>query len=370
MFASAEEAPATDGLVAKKIQSSEDNAPQPGVVIKEWDPKTPYIEALKAVAEPNAEKLLAEYMKQRATYANSPAFFLDCGDFFQKRNMPEIALRIYTNLAEMRLEDASVLRVLARRLQQIGENNLAIELFERILTLRPGEPQSHRDLALAIAQKAGELVAKGTGTPGKKMISFPGGWMEVPNNAAGESPADVAKMYSRAMELLAKVVMGKWDRFEEIEVIALMELNAMIPAARAAGVKDIPLDERLIKLLDLDLRIVLNWDADMTDIDLHVTEPTGEKAFYSHNRTLIGGLVSRDFTQGYGPEEYCLKKAIPGMYKIEVNYYGSSAAKVQGATTVQAEVITNFGRANEKRKTLTLRLTEQKETILVGEVEF
>ena len=48
----------------------------------------------------------------------------------------------------------------------------------------------------------------------------------------------------------------------------------------------------------------MSWDADATDMDLHVVEPSGEEAFYSHNRTTIGGLVSRDFTQGYGPEEY------------------------------------------------------------------
>jgi hypothetical protein len=41
-----------------------------------------------------------------------------------------------------------------------------------------------------------------------------------------------------------------------------------------------------------------------------------------------------------------------------------------GPVTVQAEVITHFGRPNEKRKSLTLRLEEKKETVLVGEVEF
>ena len=54
---------------------------------------------------------------------------------------------------------------------------------------------------------------------------------------------------------------------------------------------------------------MLTWDADQTDIDLWVTEPSGEKCFYGHNRTTIGGLLSRDFTDGYGPEEYCLRKS-------------------------------------------------------------
>ena len=32
-------------------------------------------------------------------------------------------------------------------------------------------------------------------------------------------------------------------------------------------------------------------------------EPSGEKAYYDHNRTTIGGLISQDFTGGYGPED-------------------------------------------------------------------
>ena len=76
-----------------------------------------------------------------------------------------------------------------------------------------------------------------------------------------------------------------------------------------AGVSSLPVDPRLVKLLDVDVRIILTWDADLTDIDLHVVEPSGETAFYGHNRTVIGGLVSRDFTQGYGPEEYAVRRA-------------------------------------------------------------
>ena len=95
----------------------------------------------------------------------------------------------------------------------------------------------------------------------------------------------------------------------------------------------------LIKLLDPDLRIVMTWDTDNTDIDLHVTEPTGETCVYNHNRTTIGGALSKDFTQGYGPEEYMLRKLMPGQYKIQAHFYGSRDQKLIGPTTVQATVI-------------------------------
>ena len=76
--------------------------------------------------------------------------------------------------------------------------------------------------------------------------------------------------------------------------------------------------------------------------------------------------MSRDFTQGYGPEEYVLRRAMPGKYVIKTNFYGSSAQSLTGAVTLQLDLITNFGRKNEKRKSITLRLTERKETFTVG----
>lgn len=39
-------------------------------------------------------------------------------------------------------------------------------------------------------------------------------------------------------------------------------------------------------LLGVDLRVVLTWDLDMTDVELHVIEPDGEHchSFYNHTR--------------------------------------------------------------------------------------
>jgi Ca-activated chloride channel family protein len=312
--------------------------PEPGIAIKEWDPKTPYLEALKRAGKQDA---FSVYLAQRKKFGRSPAFYLDCAEFFRKQKQDEVSLQILSNIAELDLENAALLRVLAYRLLQIGQLDLACGLFEEILRMRPEEPQSFRDLALALAKR-------------------------------GQTKSDPADC-RRALELLAKVVNQKWDRFEEIEVIALMEMNALWADCGRRFPQDnlpFPVDRRLQKLLDLDVRILLTWDADMTDVDLHVVEPSGEEAYYSHNLTTLGGLVSCDFTQGYGPEEYCLRKAQPGTYKIAANYYGSQAAQIMGPVTVQAEIITNFGRPTEKRKSLTLRLEDKKDMVVIGEVEF
>ncbi|MDY0165077.1 MAG: VIT domain-containing protein [Thermoguttaceae bacterium] len=312
---------------------------EPGIVVKPWDPATPYLADLKAVADAEA---FAVYMRHRAEYGASPGFYLDCADHFLDRGDRDLALQVLSNIAELHLEEPALLRVLAHRLAQLGFFDLAVVTFEEVLRLRPEEPQSYRDLALVLIRRADE--------------------------AASPAPRED---YARAVGLLYEVVLGQWDgRFEEIELIALVELNGMLPRARAAGVDEVAVDERLLKLLDVDVRISMSWHADNTDIDLWVTEPSGEKADYSHNRTTIGGMITRDFTGGYGPEDYLLRKAMKGMYTIQANFYGSQATRLLGAVTVQVDVFTHFGRPNQKRKSLTVRLKDADDTVTIGQIEF
>ena len=57
-----------------------------------------------------------------------------------------------SNLAEMDLENRHLLRILAYRLQQAGAVADALPVLERVRRLAPDEPQSWRDLGLALAQ--------------------------------------------------------------------------------------------------------------------------------------------------------------------------------------------------------------------------
>jgi uncharacterized protein YfaP (DUF2135 family) len=85
----------------------------------------------------------------------------------------------------------------------------------------------------------------------------------------------------------------------------------------------------------------------------------------------MGGHLSEDFTDGYGPEQFLLKKAAKGKYKIQVHYYGERGVKVAGKTTLLVEVFTNYGRSTEQRKVITLQLEgEEREGVYVGEFVF
>jgi hypothetical protein len=317
-------------------------APIGSIEIKPWDPKVPYLEAIRA-AKP--DQRYSAYLAVRDQWAQSPAFFLDSADVFYRYGEKAHARRILTNLAELRIEDAGLLRILAWRLQEAGDLDTATVILRRITKLRPEEPQSFRDLALALAERGRARAAK----------------------------ADLEE----AIELFLHVARGKWGRHESsIPILALEEVNGLIawverqswPAAKKPLIPEF--DPRLRANLDTDIRVVMSWDADATDMDLHVIEPGGEEAYFGHDRTAHGGLVSDDVTDGYGPEEYLIRRAPVGEFKIHTNYFGSSQQTVVGPATLTATIFINWGRPNEERRVLTVRLTKENENTDLGTLIF
>jgi len=313
--AAPEAAEATSGAQAATIR------------LQPWEPDSPYARRLR---DAPADQLYALYLDERDTHASSTAFYLDVADLLLQRGSRDEALRVLSNLAELELENRHILRVLGYRLMQAKAYPLAVQVFRQVLEMAGEEPQSHRDLALAVA-------------------------------AVGDRQQAIRHLYD--------VVAGQWDgRFAEVELVSLNELNQIV--ATSPTVLDTSfIDRRLLKNMPLDLRVVLSWDSDNSDMDLWVTDPNGEKCYYSNKLTFQGGLISDDFTGGYGPEEFVLRNAKPGKYKVQANYFGDRQQVVTGATTLSLRFSTGWGTGHQKDQTVTLRLSGKDETVLVGEFE-
>lgn len=326
----AESAQPAQALTRENIAGSDDSglrSPTASITLKKWTADAPYIQRMKAAS---SENLYAIYLDEKPGYLNSSAFFLDAADMLLEKNQRDLALRVLSNLAEMDLENRQVLRILGYRLIQAGAPELAIPVLEKVQQLAEEEPQSFRDLGLAYA---------------------------------------AAHQDQKAIEQLYEVVLRPWDgRFAEIELIALAELNGIIATSKQK-LDTGNMDQRLLKNMPLDLRVILTWDADNSDMDLWVTDPNGEKCFYGNKSTYQGGRMSDDFTGGYGPEEFSLRHAKPGKYKIETNFFGNRQQVVAGATTLQVYLTTGFGTPKAKQQSVTLRLKDAQETVFVGEFE-
>lgn len=309
--------------------------------LQAWNPKSDYISKLKRV---KTDKMYETYLTIKKDYSASPSFYMEVADYFWSEGRFFESLRIISNLAEMNLENTDVLRALGNKLCQMGQSKLtcqmgqtnsptlmSISIFQKLIKIKPEIPLFYRDLALAYEQ---------------------------------------AGMYQEACDSLYKIVGKTWDsRYCEIEQIAINDMNSIINRHK----KEIDCskyDKRILDDLPVDIRVVLTWNTDDCDIDLWVTDPNNEKCYYGHKLTEIGGRNSRDFTQGYGPEEFCLKSAKEGKYVIEANYYGTRKQSILQPVIVHAEVYTNFGKPNQSCQLLTLQLENVRGNYVVGEITY
>ncbi|MEP7143573.1 MAG: VIT domain-containing protein [Ferruginibacter sp.] len=289
---------------------------------------------IKIISSTDISGRYAKYLELRRYFMNSPIYFFEVAGYFLKAGDQETGLKILSNLAELETGSYELYKMLGYKLKETGDYESEITAFKKVIELRPSDPQSYRDYALAL-EDAGHH-----------------------QDALDQLYQGMTRSYSDEMR----------DLYDGIEEIFLLEINRLISLhPQKLKLKEIP--KALIRPMPVDLRIVMNWNMNNTDIDLWVTDPNEEKCMYSHTTTALGGRISDDFTEGFGPEQFILKKAQKGRYRIEINYFSDTQATLAGPTTVMAEIYLHYGMPNEEKRTVTLQMEKGKSgTIFIGEV--
>jgi hypothetical protein len=251
------------------------------------------------------------------------------------------AVRVLSSVVEEHPGRSDALRLVGYRLLDLRQPAQAARLFARVQKARPFEPHAFRDLARALEE---------SGRYGLAALQYEailaGTWH------ARFGPAlkrVVAEEYAGMMQyaLRQKAVSKRLaDHFGE----RLEGMREPQPAG--------------------DLRVTISWNTDGTDVDLWVLEPDGTKVFYSAPKSKSGGELSPDQTQGYGPERYQVKKALPGEYTILVHYYRANANLLGGETHVSITIRQKAGSAEERVERRTVLLRKQGDQRLVGKVKF
>ncbi|MGV0978106.1 VIT domain-containing protein [Empedobacter falsenii] len=324
---------ASANFVSDKKMKDQSSASVPEIKIVNVKSDKEYMKLIEASKNP-----YQTYLDLRKDYAETPAYYFDVATFFFQKKERETGLKILSSIADLGLEDAELYKMLAYKLKEIEEYQTELFITKKVLDWRPFDAQSYRDYALALQDN---------------------------------------EQYQSALEYLYKVLTNDYSveiatRDRDITEIIVPEINNLVSLHR----KELNLskiNKDIIVELPVDIRVVMNWNKDMTDIDLWVTDPNGEKCYYGHRTTAIGGRMSEDVTQGFGPEQFMLKKAIKGKYKIETNFFGERQMSISGPTTISAEIYLMYSSGKQVKKMITFQNNKPNSGgtgILVGEFEF
>lgn len=311
-----------DNFSTDKDLNSIENEP------KTWNPDRLY---LKALASAPKEKQYELYFELRNGQERNPSFYFDVAHFFYNQGDVKKALQIISTIADLGLENHQLYKTLTYTLRQWKDYEDAEFTARQIAKWRSHEPQSLRDYALAL-EDAGK--------------------------------------YQEAFDQLIKALEVNYygemsGQYEGVEDIILMDINRL--TIEHKGLKTGKLDKRYLEKMPVDIRIIMNWNLMDVDLDLHIIEPNGEECYYGHRDTQAGARFSKDFTQGYGPEQYLIRNALKGKYQIKTNYFGERELTESGPATVMVEIYTT--RAGKTTKTLkTVQLGKIKENEILAEI--
>lgn len=148
-------------------------------------------------------------------------------------------------------------------------------------------------------------------------------------------------------------------------LVALEEMNALI-ARSNLDPAEFGIDERLVRHVPVELRVVLRWDADQANFDLRIRKPMGWTAM--RGASAGEGEVewwSGNLSCGDGPESWSARGLLPGEYEIGARFYGDWNRDAQSTATAEVEVIRHFGQAQESRKVYALRVEEKTDPVIV-----
>ncbi|AZB29099.1 VIT domain-containing protein [Chryseobacterium balustinum] len=289
----------------------------------------------------SVEVIYQKYLENRSKHEKQVSYYFDISKLLFKKGDKVLSLKVLSTLAELDLENEELYKTIYYLLKQRGHYDKELWITQKILEWRPFDAQSHRDYALALVDN--------------------------------KKPQEALNIYKSLLyqEFTDEISM----RDNGIEEILIMEINNILKQNK--NVDGSKIDDRLKADLPVDIRVVINWNKDNTDIDLWVTDPKakGEDCSYQHKSTAIGGRISNDFTQGFGPEQFLLKKAVKGKYKIKTNFFGERQNILSGPTTVMAEVYLYYSDGRQERKIAVFQSQKEnkKESdskILIGEFEF
>lgn len=249
-----------------------------------------------------------------------------------KENGTGEAMLAASTLLEHSPGDSVLARDIGYSALEWGLGGHAYYLLRNVINMRPYEPQTYRAMGRALESiEKWELA----------LIYYEMGLMGQFDPRFGDFTTILAMDYLHLLRSFPTQKMGK-----PLQGFVKNRLTSL---------------SQKINIETLDILVAITWNTDGTDIDLHIVEPNGESCYYANPYTEIGGRLTKDVTQGYGPEMYLLKKALPGKYTVKVNFFAANNNRASAASKVSVTIFQGFGTKQETVRHKTVRLDSAKD---------
>ncbi len=218
-------------------------------------------------------------------------------------------------------------------------------------------------VAIFLVGLAATMAAESAEAPTVSIDTPSGGW-------STERIVQISGMVSDEAIKRAVLVVNGYERWIDVQA---GKFSATLVVSRGANTLEVMARNQAGEGRDsvslfsdvpaVDMQVVLSWDTDKTDVDLHVLDPKGEECYYAHRVTKAAGKLDLDDTDGHGPEVFTLTHAPTGSYQVSVKYFSSHG---HPQTRCRVQVVLFEGTNRERRLEFFKILTKTGDKVEVG----
>ena len=286
---------------------------------------------------------LAEAKQQFITlkdgvYELSVPFYIESFDYFKNIDK-QFAVNILKSIADKAKDNPKALKTIAYKLEEIGDFNTAKIIYQRLLSIRPLDEQSYRDLALIYKENADyELAASlfDIMLNNKiKNVNMLGLQETVVNEAA--------HLY--------------WTKANKLVLtdFPLKTLKTFVP-------------KNDWRNFGFDYRIIFDWNDPAVEFNVQFVDP--KKKYFNWSHTVLDDkeLLEDELNYGYNTEEFIIEKSDKGKWLINIENY--SIQDESNPTYIKYTVFKNYGRPNEIKKVEVIDLNKLKQKITLDVLNY
>ena len=288
-------------------------------------------------------KTLSEAKQQFLTlndgvYKLSVPFHIESFDHFKNIDK-EFAINILKSIAEKAKDNPKALKTIAYKLEEIGEFKNAKIIYQRLLSIRPSDEQSYRDLALIYKENEDYDLAASLFdimlNNKLKNVNMLGLQETVVNEAA--------HLYFTHLDKLT------------LTDFPLKTLKTYVP-------------KNDWRNFGFDYRIIFDWNDPAVEFNVQFVGPKNKYYDWSHTVLDDKDLLEDELNYGYNTEEFIIEKSDKGKWLINIENY--TIQDESNPTYIKYTVFKNYGRPNEIKKVEVIDLNKLKKKITLDVLNY
>jgi tetratricopeptide (TPR) repeat protein len=297
-----------------------------------------YVETVPSLATVNNKSTTLSALEKATTFAQAKAifkkqektittipFYIESSEYFLKWDK-EYSFEILSTIASLAPNNIKALKAYAFILEGRGAYKKVVNIYNRILALRPDSSQSYRDLALAY-------------------------------EAAGD--------YELALTLLYQIVYNTIPNVDcsGIQELAYNELRHLLAFHKnKVSFKKLP-NELLSLNFKKDIRIVFEWTQPDVDFDVQFVSPERKFFNWTHTRFESKSLLQEEVSQGYAIKEHIIDDAQTGPWIVNMEFLSTERPK--NPTYLKYTVFQDYGLPTQTKNTKIIAMKDLQNKVTI-----